>query len=127
MSLLLDTHAGLWLWGDDPRLSAGARAAIAGAERVVWGVASSWEVAIQSALGRLDLPTPLDTFITMQLRLNGFELLPVLHHHACAVACMPLLHRDPFDRLLVAQAQAEGLSLVTVDAAATAYGVPVVW
>ncbi len=127
MKLLLDTHAGLWWLTDDARLSEAARRAIEGAASVYWSVASSWEVAIKVGLGRLDLPEPVEPFLTKHLHASGFEVLPIQHRHACAVLDLPALHRDPFDRLLVAQASVEELTLVTGDATVSRYPIQTLW
>lgn len=122
---LLDTHTMLWLLLDDQRLSPRARVAIASGERpVVVSAASLWEVAIKRSLGKLRAPADLSR------RLAAFgqlELLPVSPLHAEAVGELPLHHRDPFDRMLVAQARAEGLSLVSADPVLAQYGVEIIW
>jgi PIN domain nuclease of toxin-antitoxin system len=110
--LLLDSHAFLWWCADDPRLGAGERQAIRdGQNDVFLSTASVWEMAIKQALGRLTLPEPPSVVVA---RL-GIERLAVQFEHAEATLRLPPLHRDPFDRLLVAQARLEGLTLVTRD------------
>lgn len=112
MRLLLDTHAFLWWCGDDPRLGDVERRAIRdGANEVFLSAASVWEMAIKQELGRLQVPEPASAAVA---RL-GFEPLPIAFAHAEATTLLPPLHRDPFDRLLVAQARTEGLTLVTSD------------
>lgn len=107
MKLLLDTHAFLWFIGGDERLSPAARALIEdGTNDVFLSVASLWEMAIKISLGRLQLAQPFEIFIPNQLSLNHIELLGVTISHVARVAVLPFYHRDPFDRLLVAQAQA---------------------
>jgi PIN domain nuclease of toxin-antitoxin system len=116
--LLLDTHAFLWWCGDDPRLGDVERQAIRdGANEAYLSAASVWEMAIKQALGRLQVPEPVSAAAA---RL-GFEPLPIAFAHAEATALLPPLHRDPFDRLLVAQARTEGLTLVTSDPMIRAY------
>lgn len=128
MRLLLDTHAFLWWIGDDPRLPAGARSAIGnGANEVFFSAVSAWEIAIKTGLGRVEVPRPLEHFVTEQVRVNGFEVLPVHLRHALAVSSLPGLHRDPFDRMLVAQGMQEGLTLVTGDPEIARYGAEVTW
>lgn len=109
MSLLLDTHVLLWLASDDPRLGSATRAAVARADVLVSAI-SLWEIAIKQAAGRLTAPPAAallaDAMVTV-LALNG--------EHAIAAGALPGHHRDPFDRALVAQAQLEGLVLVTAD------------
>ena len=128
MRLLLDTHTFLWWIDDAPALSKKARTAIgkAGNECFV-SLASCWEMAIKSSLGKLSLSQPLDRFIPEQLAANGFQLLDIDFRHVTRVEALPLHHRDPFDRLLIAQAMAEKLILVSADAAIEAYDVPRLW
>ena len=112
MRLLLDTHALLWWLADDPTLSAEARKAIADAGSVVYvSAASAWEIAIKRSLGKLEAPEELDE----ALAANAFAPLPITIGHALAAGRLPNHHQDPFDRMLVAQAMAEGLTLVTRD------------
>ncbi len=110
MKLLLDTHVLIW-WDEGRRLSAQARRAIAEAEEVFVSAASAWEVAIKVGLGRL---RPTRT-VEDAAGESGFVELPVTFQHASRVGSLPLHHRDPFDRLLAAQAEVEGLTLVTRD------------
>lgn len=112
MRLLLDTHVLLWWLADDDKLSATARDAIGDAATQIYvSAASAWELAIKAGLGKLTAPDDL----TEQLTANSFTPLDISVIHALAVRHLPTHHRDPFDRLLVAQAQAEGLTLVTAD------------
>jgi PIN domain nuclease of toxin-antitoxin system len=122
--LLLDTHVWLWWQLDDRRLGAKARTAIASAAEVRLSAASVWEMAIKSAIGKLALPRGAD--IADELERDGFIPLAVEVEHADGVRALPALHRDPFDRLLVSQAIAEGLTLVTADAQLAGYGVTLV-
>ena len=128
MTLLLDTHTLLWFLTNDASLSVRARQAIedpANAKQV--SAASLWEVAIKSGLGKLNLPAPYDEVFPRQLELNGFELVPITPAHCITLVALPLHHRDPFDRILVAQAKTEGLTLVTDDGKLRAYNVPLLW
>lgn len=127
MNLLVDTHAFLWFMGGDRRLSRAARGAIEKAQDG-WCVsaASVWEMSIKSSLGRLTLPLPAHEYIAEKIG-AGLRVVPVEWPHAAAVERMPFHHRDPFDRLIIAQAQAEHLSVVTGDAVFREYGVRVVW
>jgi PIN domain nuclease of toxin-antitoxin system len=123
--LLLDTHALLWWACGAPRLSRRARQAIGDDTNVVFvSAASAWEIAIKQSLGRLPAARA-DPFEA--LRRTGLAELPVTVEHARATRSLPLLHRDPFDRMLVAQAQLEGLSLVSRDPAVRRYQVTVLW
>jgi PIN domain nuclease of toxin-antitoxin system len=116
--LLVDTHVFLWWCADDRRLSAALRAALRdGANEVYLSAASVWEMKIKEALGRLRTPEPVSA---AALRL-GFEPLPIQFGHAEATSQLPPLHRDPFDRMLVAQARVESLTLVTRDPAIRSY------
>ena len=121
MNLLLDTHVLIW-WDEGQRLSAEARRAIAGADLVFVSAATAWEVAIKIGLGRL---RPKRT-VEQAAEESGFQELPVTFRHAELVARLPALHRDPFDRMLVAQAQVEGLTLVSRDPVFRNYDVAVV-
>jgi PIN domain nuclease of toxin-antitoxin system len=126
--VLLDTHAFLWWVLEDPRLSAGARSVIAAPETdVVVSAVSAWEIAIKAADHRLDLPEPAQTYVPDRIAANGFRELQVTVEHAIGVAGLPPIHRDPFDRLLVAQAQVEGIPIVTSDPAIARYDVDVIW
>lgn len=122
MRLLLDTHILLWAMLDDPRLGAGLGMKIAGAEAIFVSAASVWEVSIKSGLGKLDVPADLfDRALAV-----GARPLPITWAHARAVQGLPPHHADPFDRLLIAQAQCEGLTLVSRDAKFTAYGIDLI-
>jgi PIN domain nuclease of toxin-antitoxin system len=122
--LLVDSHVLLWHVLDDSRLGPEPTAAIEADEaEVLVSTASLWEIAIKAALGKLDVPDDLP----VQVEQLGFHLLPVTADHAWQVRQLPLHHRDPFDRLLIAQAQIERLSIVTADASFDAYDVKVVW
>ena len=118
MRLLLDTHLAIWLTRDATELTAAARKLITEADEVFVSSASIWEATIKVALGKLPL---LPQRFADQLRLAGIEPLPVTWAHALAVHSLPTLHKDPFDRLLVAQAMSEPMHLLTHDAALAAY------
>lgn len=124
MQLLLDTHVLLWWLDDDRALSVKARKAIANADNECFlSLASCWELAIKYSLGKLTLSQPLDQFIPEQLYRNGIRLLHIDFRHVAKVATLPFHHRDPFDRLLVAQASIEKMTLVTADAAIARYDI----
>ncbi len=128
MRILLDTHAFLWWIGGDRRLSAGAKKLIAdGRNELLVSAASGWEIAVKAGLGRIELPIPLGRFVSEQLALNGIETLPILMAHALGVGQLPLLHRDPFDRMLVVQAQMEKLGILTRDPQISQYDVETLW
>ena len=123
MRVLLDTHVFLWLQTDPERL--GAQLAIAEDPRtnLVLSAASAWEIAIKHALGRLPLPEPPVTYVPTRRHAIGAAALPIEHGHALAVAELPPVHRDPFDRMLVAQSRLENLVLLTADPVFTRYDV----
>ncbi len=128
MTLLLDTHAFLWFVWDDPQLSATAKAAIEDpSNRKLVSVASCWEIAIKAGSGKLTLDAPAAVFIPRELARNAFDLLEITLVHATAVESLPQHHKDPFDRLLIAQAQIEGIPIVSVDTAFDAYGIRRIW
>ena len=118
--LLLDTHVLLWWLADAPSLGQHTRQILADARHEVHvSAASGWEISIKKALGKLEAPDDLETIIEEE----GFQLLPISFFHGEQAGALPPHHADPFDRMLVAQAQAEGLVLVTADTAIPRYGV----
>lgn len=128
MRLLLDTHAFLWFISGDERLSLTARTLIEdGVNEVFVSVASLWEMAIKISLGRLQLAQPFEVFIPHQLSTNYIGLLGITISHLAKVARLPFYHRDPFDRLLVAQVDVERMSLVSADPVFDAYGITRLW
>ena len=128
MRLLLDTHVFLWWIDDAPALSRKARAAIAAPQnQCLLSLVSSWEMAIKVSLGKLELPDAIERFIPDQLAANGFGQLQINFRHVAKVATMAFHHRDPFDRLLIAQAMEDGLPVVTSDPVFKKYGVKVIW
>ena len=128
MRFLLDTHVFIWWAVDDPRLSAQARVALADAGNTVYfSAASAWELALKVSLGKLALPDDPANLISKAMIEEGMETLPITLHHALGLARLPLHHRDPFDRMLVAQAQLEGLPILSADPAFAAYDVEVIW
>jgi PIN domain nuclease of toxin-antitoxin system len=128
MRLLLDTHTFIWFIMGSPNLSAHARALIEDvANDKFLSVAGLWEIAIKLSIGKLTLSAPFDVLIPQQLSLNGFELLNIEIEHATLVTTLPFHHRDPFDRLLIAQAIVEKMPIVSIDAAFDAYPVTRLW
>jgi PIN domain nuclease of toxin-antitoxin system len=128
MRLLLDTHAFLWWVLDDARLSPAARDLIADpTAEILFSAVSAWEIAIKARTGRLDLPEDVPAFVHDQVRRNRFRVLAVELPHALRVHALPEHHRDPFDRLLVAQAQVEAVPLLSRDRQLARYGVELRW
>jgi PIN domain nuclease of toxin-antitoxin system len=128
MRVLLDTHAFLWWINDDPQLSERARAVMSNAANTLYlSAASGWEMAIKSRIGKLDLPKEPASFIVEALHPNRIEPLSISLRHALHTYRLPMLHRDPFDRLLIAQSQLENLPILTVDQAITQYTVDTIW
>ncbi|HET7275713.1 MAG TPA: type II toxin-antitoxin system VapC family toxin [Longimicrobiaceae bacterium] len=123
MRLLLDTHAFLWWSEDNTRLGREARGAIENSDEILVSVVSAWEVAIKSALGKIALEVAFERAI----EINRFDKLILQFRHVDAVAKLPLHHGDPFDRMLIAQAQVEGLCIVTHDRNFEGYGVSTIW
>lgn len=128
MRALVDTHVFLWWVTDDPALSERARRVIQEPDNdVYFSVASAWEIVIKAALGRLTVAGDLEAFVRGHVSRNAFRILPVHLEHALKVYSLPAHHRDPFDRLLVAQASLEGLPIVTADPWMRRYDVEVIW
>ena len=124
MKVLLDTHAFLWWLGDDPKLSPAARAAIRDPDALVHvSAASIWEIAIKVKLGRLDVQ---DSDCAAEIEANGFVELAITARHAQSAGALPRHHDDPFDRMLIAQAQLEDLVLITHDRRLRRYGTRIV-
>lgn len=128
MRLLLDTHAFLWYILDDPRLTAKADSLISDANNEIEiSPASYWEIAIKIRLKKYSLPEPYQVFMDREIAINGFRILHIEPKHTAPITTMPFHHRDPFDRLIVAQALAERIAVVSGDADLDAYGVQRLW
>jgi PIN domain nuclease of toxin-antitoxin system len=125
MRLLLDTQAWLWLQVSPERLNDEAMALAEHPEtELLLSAASSWEMSVKYAIGRLPLPVPPARYVPDRMRSNGVRGLPVTHRHTLHVAELPAHHRDPFDRLLIAQAQLDKLTILTADRIFEKYDVP---
>lgn len=128
MRLLQDTHAFLWFVLNDPQLSATALQLISDpGNDVLISPASYWEIAIKVGLRTLDLHAPYDDFMQRGIVGNDFEILPIEPRHTSVLTTLPLHHRDPFDRLMVAQAMVEGIPLVSADAVLDQYPITRLW
>ncbi|MGH3431881.1 MAG: type II toxin-antitoxin system VapC family toxin [Thermocrispum sp.] len=128
MKLLLDTHTWLWMQAQSQRFSAEAMALLEDLDNeLLLSSASSWEIAIKHALGKLPLPSPPEEYVPDRMRSSGVVALPVTHTHALKVAALPEHHRDPFDRMLIAQAKTEQLTILTADRTFERYDVAVRW
>ena len=114
MRVLPDTHTLIWWVEDNPKLGPKARAAMA-SSHVFVSTASAWEMSIKNALGRLDFDEPLEDWLPRELKRNGFQSLYVSLEHAIQAGQLPSYHHDPFDRMLIAQARLEGLTIITAD------------
>ncbi len=128
MKLLLDTHTFLWLDGSLERLSARALSACeAPTNQLYLSVVSAWEIQIKHQINRLKLEVPLEEMIQGQQDTNGISILPVELRHIYTLQQLPLHHNDPFDRLLIAQAKAEQMRLVSADSQFSPYLIDVIW
>ena len=128
MKLLLDAHTFLWFVWDDAQLSHNARALIvAAANQKFISPATYWEIAIKVSIGKLDLGEPYRAFIRREIARNHFDILPISVDHAAAVSVLPLHHRDPFDRMLIAQSMVEEVPIISGDIAFDAYPVTRLW
>ena len=122
MKLLLDTQCWLWWFAQPERLNEEVITQIATESNEIWlSVASVWEMGIKVAIGKLPLPEPLDSYISSRMVLLGARYLEIKASHALRTATLPLHHRDPFDRMLIAQAQMENMTLVTADSVLKEY------
>jgi PIN domain nuclease of toxin-antitoxin system len=126
MNVLLDTHAFLWAITDERRLSPRARSLMASSDSW-WSVVSLWEALQKVQIGKLSLPLPAGSFLTGELSSNHVRLLPVSLSHVLQLESLPLHHRDPFDRMIIAQSIEEGWPIVTADPWFNRYPVDVIW
>jgi PIN domain nuclease of toxin-antitoxin system len=125
VTLLLGTHALLWFLQGDPSLSATAKALIE--DPAIRKLASCWEISIKAGLGRMGLVEPVSVLLARELPANNFDLLAITLAHATAVETLPQHHKDPFDRLLIVQAQIERVPIVSADITFDPYGVSRLW
>jgi PIN domain nuclease of toxin-antitoxin system len=128
LKYLFDTSVWLWSLATPERIGReGLELLALGADEFYLSAASSWEMAIKSALGKLRLSEPALSYVPKRMAAQGVRSLPITHSHALAVSELPHHHRDPFDRLLIAQAQVEGMAILTADHAFRLYQVEIVW
>ncbi len=127
MKLLLDTHTFLWFINNSPQLSIDAKNLIESDVDLLLSIASLWEIAIKVSIGKLTIPNTYDQFIPQQVQLNDMEVLPISLAHLAVVTTLPFHHRDPFDRLLIAQAMVEKMSIISADEIFDSYGISRIW
>ena len=128
MKILLDTHAFLWLMVDDPRLSGTAKSAFTDVNNEIYlSLASAWEMAIKSSLQKLKLPLPVKDYIVTRSQAHQVKLLPIALDHIAVVETLPLHHRDPFDRLIIAQSIFETLYILSDDQFFDSYPIQRIW
>ncbi len=127
MKLLLDTHTFLWFIDDSPQLSQKGKTLLEADNELLLSIASLWEIAIKLRLSKLTVAMPVEVLMTQQLTQNDIALLPITVAPLMIVSTLPLHHRDPFDRLLIAQAMVEQMPIVSADPAFDAYPVQRLW
>lgn len=128
MRIILDTSAFLFFITDNEKLSGEARNTLANMENaLVLSIASLWEITIKTSLGKLELLRPFEKFIPEQLKVNEISILPIELNHLPILIKLPFYHRDPFDRLIIAQSIAEGYPIITCDSAFSKYSTEVIW
>ena len=128
MKILIDTHCWLWWLVSPDQLNTDAKQHIADPRNTIFlSAVSAWEIVIKVGIGKLSLPEPPARYIPSRLTAQGMSALAIEQAHVLQVASLPLVHRDPFDRLLVAQSQVERLPLLTADRQLTAYDVEILW
>ena len=127
MKAILDTHAFLWALAGDERMSPRARDTFTGPATLLLSIASIWEILIKVQSGKLKLPRPAGPYVLRKLAENGIEVLYISLDHLLALERLPMHHRDPFDRILIAQSLDENLPIVTSDPLFARYDVPLIW
>lgn len=128
MRLLLDTHCWLWYLLNPERLNPKAQEILRDSDNeIFFSAASAWEIVIKFALGKLKLPQPPSEYIPDRLGTLGYQELPIRQEHVLRIETLPAHHKDPFDRVLVAQTQVESLQFLTADKVLMAYDVPILW
>jgi PIN domain nuclease of toxin-antitoxin system len=128
MRILIDTHCWLWWITEPNKLQDGAHRQIQDQNNTIFlSAASSWEIAIKYSIGKLELPEPPERFVPKRLARDAISSLGIEHIHALHVASLPFHHRDPFDRLIISQAQIEHIPIMTVDLQFEPYDVEIIW
>lgn len=127
MKIIIDTHTFLWFINEQPELSATIKTLIESDTDVLLSVVSLWEIAVKVSIGKMTLPDTFEQFIPEQLMINDIEILPIALPHLTLISSLPFHHRDPFDRLLIAQSIVEDLPIASIDKVFDAYGVNRIW
>jgi len=127
MRFLIDTHTFLWFIHDSPQLSANAKNLLESDNDLWVSIASLWEIAIKVNISKLTLPNSYENFIPEQLALNDIEILPITMAHLAIYTTLPLHHRDPYDRLLIAQTITEKVSIISIDVTLDSYPISRIW
>jgi len=127
MRFLIDTHTFLWFIHDSPQLSTNAKNLLESDNDLWVSIASLWEIAIKVNISKLTLPNSYENFIPEQLALNDIEILPITMAHLAIYTTLPLHHRDPYDRLLIAQAITEKVSIISIDVTFDSYPISRIW
>jgi len=128
MRYLLDTHSLIWFLAGDERLSLNARKIIENEENIIFiSIASLWEISIKSSLGKLELIKPFEILFPQQLQENEIEIIGIKVEHLIVLSKLPFHHRDPFDRLIIAQAMVENVAIISKDSLFALYEVQLLW
>jgi PIN domain nuclease of toxin-antitoxin system len=127
MKFLIDTHTFLWFIQDSSKLSSDALDVLESDSDLLISVASLWEIAIKVSIGKLVIPQPYNKFVVQQLKINSIDKLPIRLSHLTTFSTLPIHHRDPFDRLIIAQAMVENLPIPSADIAFDLYAIKRLW
>lgn len=128
MKVLIDTHVFLWVLVSPKKLSLRARSVIeSGDNHVLLSTASLWEIAIKEQVGKLSLPNPPERYLRRRIAESDIEMLPVSAEHALRLFSLPVHHKDPFDRIIIAQSKEEDIAVITADAVMRRYEIEVIW
>ncbi len=127
MKYLLDTHTFLWFVNDSDEIPEQLFNLLESDVDLLLSIASLWEIAIKVNIGKLTLPKPYTNFISEQIKLNDIEILPISLEHLNLISTLPLYHKDPFDRLIIAQSLVENLTIISKDSAFDAYAIKKLW